>query len=188
MENREIIIFSALRLFSLQGYDGTGIQEVATSSGIGKPTIYYYFGNKEGLLKAIIDYYFDDFYLMLSRAAEYEHDLSKTLFRITDAVFSFASGNTLFYRMFLSMGFDPPQSTSYNIVIPYHEKEFSLIEKLFLLASVDHGNMKGREAQYAVSFMGIINTYITLFIQKKITHEQTSVRSVVHQFMHGIFS
>lgn len=52
---REPLINAARDLFSLKGYDGTSVDEIAESIGIKGPTIYKYFKNKEELLKAVID-------------------------------------------------------------------------------------------------------------------------------------
>lgn len=52
---REPLIKAARDLFSVKGYDGTGVDEIAESVGIKGPTIYKYFKNKEDLLRAVID-------------------------------------------------------------------------------------------------------------------------------------
>jgi len=52
---REPLINAARDLFSLKGYNGTTVDEIAESIGIKGPTIYKYFKNKDDLLKAVID-------------------------------------------------------------------------------------------------------------------------------------
>ena len=52
---REPLIKAARDLFSVKGYDGTSVDEIAESIGIKGPTIYKYFKNKEALLKAVIE-------------------------------------------------------------------------------------------------------------------------------------
>lgn len=51
---KEKIIYSAIKLFSERGFDGTSVDEIAKESGINKAMIYYYFSSKEGLLNSII--------------------------------------------------------------------------------------------------------------------------------------
>ena len=53
--SREALIEAARNLFSIKGYDGTSVDEIAESIGIKGPTIYKYFKNKQGLLNAVID-------------------------------------------------------------------------------------------------------------------------------------
>lgn len=52
---KEPLIKAARDLFSVKGYDGTSVDEIAESIGIKGPTIYKYFKNKEDLLKAVIN-------------------------------------------------------------------------------------------------------------------------------------
>jgi AcrR family transcriptional regulator len=52
---RKEILDSATRLFAAQGVAGTAIQEVADAVGIRKPSLLYYFGNKEGLRDAVLE-------------------------------------------------------------------------------------------------------------------------------------
>ena len=55
METKEKILSCAEELFYLKGYDGTGVQEIAGQAGITKPTLYYYFGSKRGLLDQLLE-------------------------------------------------------------------------------------------------------------------------------------
>ena len=50
MDNRQAILDSALTLFYEKGYDAVGVQQIVDAAGVTKPTLYYYFGSKQGLL------------------------------------------------------------------------------------------------------------------------------------------
>ena len=52
---RDKIIETALDLFAFKGFDGTSMRDVANSIGISISNIYHYFGNKEGLILAVLD-------------------------------------------------------------------------------------------------------------------------------------
>ena len=47
---RRAILMAAARLFNHAGYHATSLDQVAADLGVTKPTIYYYFQNKEALL------------------------------------------------------------------------------------------------------------------------------------------
>ncbi len=49
------IIQTAARLFSERGYDGTSVADIAAAANVNKALIYYYFEDKRGLYKEIID-------------------------------------------------------------------------------------------------------------------------------------
>lgn len=59
LDVRARILHEALRLFAYNGYGSTSVREVAEASGITKPTLYYYFGSKEGLFQALVDQHLD---------------------------------------------------------------------------------------------------------------------------------
>ena len=54
-DTRRRILETALDLFAAQGYDGASTRQIAEGAGVNLPAIQYYFGNKEGLYRAIID-------------------------------------------------------------------------------------------------------------------------------------
>lgn len=49
---RESILAAAVRTFAREGFPATDVQEVATAAGVGKGTVYRYFGNKRELFCA----------------------------------------------------------------------------------------------------------------------------------------
>jgi TetR/AcrR family transcriptional regulator len=48
------IFMEAARLFASKGYNGVSMREISERTGLSKPTIYYYFGNKEGIYTSLI--------------------------------------------------------------------------------------------------------------------------------------
>lgn len=54
-EKQEKIISAALQLFAKEGYHATSTSKVAKAAGVSEGLIFRHFGNKDGLLKAILD-------------------------------------------------------------------------------------------------------------------------------------
>lgn len=52
---REDLIVAAKRLFARNGYDGTGLREIASAAGVNAALISRYFGSKKGLFAAAIE-------------------------------------------------------------------------------------------------------------------------------------
>ncbi len=52
--NRKTILDAAIRVFTEKGYDGASIAEIAALSKLPKANIYYYFGSKETIYRALI--------------------------------------------------------------------------------------------------------------------------------------
>jgi len=188
MDNRSNILLCALNLFSSRGYESVGVQEIVDAAGITKPTLYYYFGSKEGLLEALVDNYFEKLYYLIREASSYNGDLPLTLEKIVRAHFNFAGENSTFYRMQLAMWFSPPESPSFKIISSYNQRHYKVIEYMFIQAANDHGNMRDRHKAYGATFLGMINTYIGLALNGFAELNDELVYRAVHQFMHGIFS
>jgi TetR/AcrR family transcriptional regulator len=188
MENRDKIITCATRLFAERGYDAVGVQEIAESAGIQKPTLYHYFGSKEGLLRALLEEAFAPFFEGLSTASVYDCDVITPLSRVARVYFDFARENPQLYRMQLMLWFAPPESVPYRAVSAINQRQQELLEAFFLRAAADHGNMKGRHRAYAATFLGMVNTYASLGLNGLVELDDGLVHSAVHQFMHGIFS
>jgi len=188
MDNRSLILHCALSLFSARGYDAVGIQEIVEAAGVTKPTLYHYFTNKRGLLDCLLETHFKELFVDLYQAADYRGDITLTLEKITHSYFTYAKENPDFYRMQLSLYFAPPDSEPNQAVAHFNLEQHQAIEKVFSLAVNEHGNMRGRQREYAAAFRGMINTYIALFLNGYVELTDGLVYQSVHQFMHGIFS
>jgi TetR/AcrR family transcriptional regulator len=49
------ILLKALELFSEKGYDATSVREICEAAGVTKPTLYHFYGSKEGVYRAIVE-------------------------------------------------------------------------------------------------------------------------------------
>jgi AcrR family transcriptional regulator len=55
-DKREHILITAEELFGEKGFDGTSVRDIAQSAGVNLAMISYYFGSKEKLLEALIEF------------------------------------------------------------------------------------------------------------------------------------
>lgn len=188
MDNKTVIISVATEAFSRKGYDGVGIQEIVDLAGITKPTLYHYFGSKYGLLEAVLSNGYRDLIPSLQAAANYQHDLPKSLTDIFQAYIQFAADNSNFVRMTLAMQFTPVDSEAYPAIQPFEDLQQNLLERMFEEAVQDHGNMRGRARLYAASYLGLISSCLGLWLKGKVTYDNEFIYRTVHQFMHGIYS
>lgn len=194
IDNKQKILNIALELFSEKGFDSVGVQLLAEKSGITKPTLYYYFGNKEGVFKELLKGYYDNLNSMLAKIGyipkveSYNEDVYPVLVKVVQTYFNFAMRNDKFYRMVLSALFAPPTSKTNEIVKDLHNTQYKIINKLFEDISKAHLNMKGKEERLCWTFIGMINTYIGLWYNKAGELSKSTAEDAVKQFMHGIYS
>jgi AcrR family transcriptional regulator len=55
-DKREHILITAEELFGEKGFDGTSVRDIAQSAGVNLAMISYYFGSKEKLLEALVEF------------------------------------------------------------------------------------------------------------------------------------
>ena len=53
-EKKDSILRTADDLFQSQGFNGTGVDQIASESGVTKRTLYKHFGSKEGLIREVL--------------------------------------------------------------------------------------------------------------------------------------
>lgn len=188
MDNRQQILQRALELFAERGYDAVGVQEICAAAGVSKPTLYHYFGNKHGLLEALVRERSGALLGRLREATAYGGDLPLSLLRVVEVYFQFAAAEPKLYRLMLALWFMVPASEAFKVIAALNAEQQQLVEGMFEQAVADHGNMGGRQRLYAASLLGAINTYVALALNGFIELTPAVARQVVHQFSHGIYS
>ncbi len=192
VDNREIIMQCALNLFSDKGYDSVGVQEIAKAAGITKPTLYYYFKSKHGLLEALIQEKGELLMKQLIRSVEISGGISEKLLRLAHAYVEFSTEDEKFFMLMLCLMYYPRQNEAHQAIAPLIHKQYCLITETFERESKYLGNMNGRQEQFAMGFLGTLDSYITIQYERGKSREEIrdfgAVYSVVHQFLHGIFS
>lgn len=187
MNNKTSIIECAVKLFASKGYDAVSVQEITTEANITKPTLYYYFGSKEGLLQEVIKVNFEDMKAKVYNI-KYNKDIPLSLYTFIKEYFSYTKQNIYFCKMKLSLMYSFTENSNYYIIEKMLNEEMIILEKFFISAANDNGNMKGRHKEYAASLLGMINSYVGLFFTNSIELNKDLAFKVAHQFMHGIFS
>ena len=103
MENKEKILNCALDLFHARGYDAVGVQELAEMAGVTKPTLYYYFGNKQGLLKELLSREYEIFKHTVFKENDPDERVWRTLPRIAAAYIDYAMDHRKAYMLMMAL-------------------------------------------------------------------------------------
>lgn len=192
MDNREQILETALELFYARGYDAVGVQEIAEKSGVTKPTLYYYFKSKYGLLEQLLESRGQPFLEELHRACAYHGELKDTLCAAAETVAEFAKKEPKFSMLFVALYYSARENEAYQAVRPLMHRLQQNIEGIFNAAAADLGNMRGRQKQFSLGFIGLVLLYLMMKSDAGrgdgalISREE--IEALVHQFMHGIYS
>lgn len=104
------ILMKALQLFSQQGYDATSVREICAAADVTKPTLYHFYGSKEGVYRAIVEGALERFRSELLRALSGEGPLRDQLVRLASAYLDAARREPDIARFVMALVHNPPRS------------------------------------------------------------------------------
>lgn len=193
INNREKIIECALNLFCRKGYESVGVQEICNATGVTKPTLYYYFKSKYGLLEALLEEKYAEFGYRFESAANSQGDIEAVLYQVARAYMEYSSANIMVHQLFTTLEYSPKESEGHKAVSPYVRRMFNAVVGVFNRESNALGNMHGRQYLFATSFIGAMMTYILMRYSTNSEGEsffisQSEIYNVLHQFLHGVYS
>jgi AcrR family transcriptional regulator len=102
-ETKTRIFMTAAELFATRGYDRVSIREICESVGVGKPTLYYYFRDKETLLDELILYSWSISEKLISEYFENRSDFFDKIHGIIQARKTFVEKYPYFLRFFIML-------------------------------------------------------------------------------------
>ena len=107
LEERELrkerILTGALNVFKKKGIEGATMDEIATSSGFGKATLYYYFHSKEDVFSAILVNGWESIWVSLEPIIAGESSPRKTFINLLLQIAENARGNPGLYSFLFTV-------------------------------------------------------------------------------------
>ena len=122
-------------LFADRGCDQAGVQETVEATGLTKPTLYHFFGSKNGLLETLFQEYAVALDRNVQEAAAYQGDLTNTLDRIAAAYIEFSIHEPLAYRFELALYFAPRNNPARAVAVNHYVRRQTIIEGVFRQAA-----------------------------------------------------
>ena len=119
---RQKIVSSAPRLFSLNGYDGTGVAEICEAAGVSKGAFYHHFPSKQDVFLTILNDWLDQLSSQMQNARLATHNVPESLIAIsslTDQVFQISKNHYSLFFEFWIQAFRHPEIWQVAIA-PYH--------------------------------------------------------------------
>ena len=145
IDNRELILDAALDLFYAKGYDAVGVQEIVDRAGVTKPTLYYYFGSKIGLLRNLLERGYSIMEKSVLEASRMNANLPEVLYKVAREFFDYAAAHEKFYLFMLALFYSGRENEAYKTVSPFIENYYNMIVGIFENAASQLGNMRGRQ-------------------------------------------
>jgi AcrR family transcriptional regulator len=104
----ERILSTALGLFAVKGYDATSVREICEAAGITKPTLYHFFGSKDGVLRALVSAGFERFRKLVDESLAGPGSYRVRLKTLARGLFKSAMKQPEYWRFMHSVMWAPP--------------------------------------------------------------------------------
>ena len=131
MQKKELIVATALVIFSEKGYLGTSMQSISKQVGVSKGNLYNYFESKEELLESVLMKGMLEFSEVLSSYAtglSTEEDFEKAIRGNIEAL----KLNTTYWKLYFSLLTQPQaQPLFQKIFAPFLEDYMKVFENYF---------------------------------------------------------
>ena len=186
MENKDVIIENAIKLFSQKGYEAVGVQELCEASGITKPTLYYYFKSKTGLLEYIVNTKGAELLSKIQIALTYNHDFIKGLADVLRAEINFAVENTAFFDLHCTLLNSPENSEQKNIYSQIISQIQKYFDDFFSASCNEFGNMRGKERLYSMLFHNNVVSTAILVSKGHLQYSEEMIYQIIHSLVYGM--
>jgi AcrR family transcriptional regulator len=140
IRSHDRILQKALELFSDRGYDATSVREICEAAGITKPTLYHFYGSKEGVYRAIVEGALERFQSDLIRALGIEGTLRDRLVRMARAYVDSTVKEPDLARFIMALVHNPPRSAPGTDFIGFYEGILAPLSRT-LEEAVAHGEI-----------------------------------------------
>lgn len=115
------ILQKALELFSERGYDATSVREICEAAGITKPTLYHFYGSKEGVYRAIVEGALERFRADMILALSGEESLRERLVRMARSYVDATLRAPDLARFIIALIHNPPQSAPATDFLAFYQ-------------------------------------------------------------------
>ena len=153
-ENAERILEEGWLLFQQKGYRGVTIDALCARCQLSKPTLYYYYQNKENLFVQVLEHKLHDFRL----AAEQSGTLAERLESVAGAILE--SFKTEYSALMRDREHIKTTENQNKIRKAFHEELFGPLDTIMQLG-IEQNQLVGDSSEtLTLIFLGIINNFI----------------------------
>jgi AcrR family transcriptional regulator len=187
-EVKERIRTAALTLFGQKGYSAVTVRQICKLAGTTAPMVYYYYGNKRGLYRSILDESLQWRRKELENARKSQGDPLTRLRRILDAWLGLGQEPVVrelrlfFLRELFGLGSD-----MYKESVESSDRRFRHALKTVIQEGIDQGIFRPVKVEMAVlAITGIVNTFSRRAALGAPIRLEEGVEQVMDTFVYGL--
>lgn len=141
LRSNDRILKKALELFSEKGYDATSVREICEAAGITKPTLYHFYGSKEGVYRAIVEGALARFQADLIHALDGEGSLRDRLVRMARSYVEGTRREPELARFVMALIHNSPRSAPATDLVGFYQGILDALART-LDAAVARGELR----------------------------------------------
>jgi len=185
---RQEILCAGLRVFAERGYAGASIEAITAAARVSKPALYYYFGSKAGLFRALVDWAYDECHAQMQSAASSTGSLSERLTAFCVSLFEFA----VQHRDLMRLSFATPFASKGEVPREAHclekgRRNFEVIHRLIrdgLASRLLEGQFASLDL--AMAFYGMVHMQVMAhLVQRSHPLNRQTAATTVNLFLSG---
>lgn len=155
---RGVLIGSATALFAQKGYAGTSVREIVERAGVTKPVLYYYFDNKEGIFRAILDWARELQKEMLGHVLESGGTALERFIHLWQSVYKGATEYQDLFNLIYNLIFGPPEGAP-NYDFDEFQRDMAKTIKAIYLDGLANGEVKEEDPEEVVAIIMSLMDY-----------------------------
>ena len=158
---REKLHAAAAQVFARKGYAAASVQEIVARAGVTKPVLYYHYGNKEGIYRAVLAAALDDFEARVGTVEMLAGSARIRLHRLFGEVFVLFHRHLDVVRLMHSIYYGPPQGAP---AFDFDRAVFRLHDTVLKLVRQGQkaGEFQGDAQAMTLALLGACNECIDL--------------------------
>jgi AcrR family transcriptional regulator len=150
------ILAKALELFARKGYDATSVREICEAAAITKPSLYHFYGSKEGVYHALVEGALSDFRRRVVEQIAGSGPPPDRLRRVARIYFEYARVHPELTRFLYSVVHGPPTSAPRTDFPRYYEGLVELVSQVLEEGVRDGSFAPGPSDLRMLVFMGAV--------------------------------
>jgi AcrR family transcriptional regulator len=162
MGARERLLEAAAGLFAEKGYAAAPVREIVERAGVTKPVLYYYFKNKEGLFRAVLDWAAELQEHVLGEAINTPGSTLDRMLALTRQIYSGVMAYRNLFGMIRNLVFGPRQAAPEYDIDRYHRRMIDAISGLYREGMAKGEVVDADPAEVSLLVLGIIDFCLNL--------------------------
>ncbi|MHB0970193.1 MAG: TetR/AcrR family transcriptional regulator [Thermoanaerobaculia bacterium] len=160
------LLLAATKLFARRGYAATAVREIVESAGVTKPVLYYHFGNKEGIYRALVAQISREFEERIDRVRAKDGPARIRVVALCLEIEDLVRKRFEAVRFFYNVFYGPPQSAP-QLDVTVFERPFREFLEGTLRESVAAGEIDEHATpEVAIAIEAIVNFVIEAAISQ----------------------